>query len=59
MTPSGIEQATFQFVAQHLSHCATAVPIIYGTGANTTTEITGRQAAERNIMCSEGHSGRV
>ena len=26
MTPSGIEQATFRFVAQHLSHCATAVP---------------------------------
>ena len=26
MTPSGIEQATFRFVAQHLYHCATAVP---------------------------------
>ena len=26
MTPSGIEPATFQFVAQHLNHCATAVP---------------------------------
>ena len=26
MTPSGIEQATFRFVAQHLNHCATAVP---------------------------------
>ena len=25
MTPSGIEQATFRFVAQRLSHCATAV----------------------------------
>ena len=25
MTPSGIEQATFRFVAQHLNHCATAV----------------------------------
>jgi hypothetical protein len=23
MTPSGIEPATFQFVAQHLNHCAT------------------------------------
>ena len=28
MTPSGIEPATFQFVAQHLNHCATAVPCI-------------------------------
>ena len=26
MTPAGIEQATFWFVAQHLTHCATAVP---------------------------------
>jgi len=26
MTPSGIEPATFQFVAQHLNHCAAAVP---------------------------------
>ena len=26
MTPSGIEPTTFQFVVQHLNHCATAVP---------------------------------
>ena len=26
MTPSGIEPVTFQFVAQHLNHCATVVP---------------------------------
>ena len=26
MTPSGIEPATFGFVAQHLNYCATAVP---------------------------------
>ena len=25
MTPSGIEPATFRFLAQHLNHCATAV----------------------------------
>jgi len=28
MTPPGIEPATFPFVAQHLSHCATAVPLV-------------------------------
>ena len=28
MIPSGIEPATFRFVAQHLNHCATAVPCV-------------------------------
>ena len=28
MTPAGIEPATFRFVAQHLNHCATAVPLM-------------------------------
>jgi len=26
LAPAGIEPATFRFVAQHLNHCATAVP---------------------------------
>jgi hypothetical protein len=25
MTPSGVEAATFRFVAQHFNHCATAL----------------------------------
>jgi len=29
MTPAGIEPATFRFVAQHLNHCATAVPELH------------------------------
>ena len=29
MTPAGIETATFRFVAQHLNHCAIAVPNHY------------------------------
>ena len=28
LTLAGIEPATFKFVAQHLNHCSTAVPII-------------------------------
>ena len=27
VTPAGIEPATFRFEAQHLNHCATAVPL--------------------------------
>ena len=34
MTPSGIEPATFRFVAQHLNHCATAVLISYCASSN-------------------------
>jgi len=32
VTPAGIEPATFQFVAQHLNHCAAAVPTFEDTG---------------------------
>ena len=29
VTPSGIEPATIRYVAQHLNHCATAVPLYF------------------------------
>ena len=28
MTPAGIEPATVRFIAQHLNHCSTAVPLV-------------------------------
>ena len=36
MIPTGIEPATFRFAAQHLNHCATAVPKNTGADSNTT-----------------------
>ena len=36
LTPAGIEPATFRFVAQHLNHCATAVPLHYGASETKT-----------------------
>jgi hypothetical protein len=42
MTPSGIEPETFRFVAQHLNHCATAVPICHRSdGYFTVVKGTG------------------
>jgi len=37
LTLAGIEPATFRFVAEHLNHCATAVPRCDGTKYNTLT----------------------
>ena len=47
MTPAGIEPATFRFVAQHLNHCATAVPIIYCVHNISCTEpVTSKDGAD-------------
>jgi len=42
MTPAGIEPATFRIVAQHLNHCATAVPQYqtYPTNFSVSTNIS-------------------
>ena len=38
LTPAVIELVTFRFVAQHLNHCATAVPFLY----RDTRQLIGR-----------------
>ena len=40
MTPAGIEEATFRFVAQHLNHCANAVPHICSVPPDNTYLLT-------------------
>ena len=40
LTPAGIEPATFRIVAQHLNHCATAVPIRNTASVRTNAAIT-------------------
>ena len=42
MTPFEIEPATFRFVAQHLNHCATAVPLF-----TAHTEVNHRNYCKR------------
>jgi len=39
LTPAGIEPATYRFVAQHLNHCATAVPLYYSIYVIYFTEV--------------------
>ena len=48
MTPSGIEPATFRFVAQHLNHCATAVPQ-HKPGSETIRGSHSCELVERKI----------
>jgi len=45
LTPAGIEPATFQFVAQHHSHCATAVP-----HSSTLTCILAKEDTSRTVF---------
>jgi len=48
MTPSGIEPATFRFVAQHLNHCATADPSGPGVYGRTLAGIAGLESRRRH-----------
>ena len=53
MTPAGIEPATFRFVAQHLSHCATAVPIYICIYINNGTSVESRQCEQHSCFLFE------
>jgi len=49
LTPAGIEPATFRFVAQHLNHCATAVP----TNITTNIKIKSNELPANNNWSPE------
>jgi len=34
-TEGEIEPATFRFITQHLNHCATAIPVLFGSNGNS------------------------
>jgi hypothetical protein len=62
MTPSGIEPATFRFVAQNLNHCATAVPRMATCGRiyllpKTTSNVQSDIHVYCELYCK--HSGVV
>jgi len=53
LTPAGIEPATFRFVAQHLNHCATAVPSLRVVMRDTIAYPTQQSTSpSRGIPCS-------
>jgi len=60
LTPAGIEPATFRFVAQHLNHCATAVP---KSEVHHPIDVVVREVNEKgqpnteSVMCSEQYKG--
>ena len=53
MTPSGIEPATFRFVAQHLNHCATAVPLFKAICGKNLRMFTNIYAHVHTYICAD------
>ena len=57
LTPAGIEPATFRFVAQHLNHCATAVPKYDNTTPITTMNNNNNNNNNNNRAGNRNASG--
>jgi hypothetical protein len=50
LTPAGIEPASFRFVAQHLNHCAIAVPTSQGAGEQIYISYICEHTADSCLM---------
>jgi hypothetical protein len=59
MTPSGIEPVTFQFVAQYLNHCATAVPILYPVEYQNTNYFSASECVLSFEITAEDSSDKL
>ena len=69
LTLAGIEPATLRFVAQHLNHCATAVPVIYTRDIKSTEILANFKArlgacnvllgGKSNILCKVRVSSKM
>jgi hypothetical protein len=51
LTPAGIEPGTFRFVAQHLNHCATAVPFRTSRSLNLQAELVIVKDKGKALRC--------
>ena len=59
LTPAGIEPANFRFVAQHLNHCATAVPPIAVVNNNNNNKFPHVNFAEiRSVVAALIYAGK-
>jgi len=57
LAPAGIEPATFRFVAQHLNHCATAVPesLLYAS-KKCSFNLTATEGTDKHLLMADTNS---
>jgi len=54
LTPTGIEPATFRFVAQHLNHCATTVAIYFMYSVKSRAQLLWDRYTIHQSLASNG-----
>ena len=59
LTPAGIEPATFRFVAEHLNHCAKAVPLWLVEGTKIRISMSGVMSGNALVRRSGASKSRL